>query len=181
VLEALQCPSKTSVGDASAWPQRERTVDLDALSRQPWARCSGSGQPGTVIGELPTKAENTLIPTVAKAFLYWEMMSAVSFHAGRLATPESDGDPELAPVHATLVEIIQTLFRVPTVRLVAETAYADIPGWDSLSQINVIFSVEQRLGIRFDDDELEELRAFTTLGELEMLVRTKLAARATQT
>jgi len=107
-------------------------------------------------------------------------MSAVPFHAGGLPTPESDRELGLAPAHATLVEIIRTLFRVPTGRLTTETEYIDIPGWDSLSQVNVIFSLEQRLGIRFDDDELEQIRTFTTLGELERLLRLKLATRAGQ-
>jgi acyl carrier protein len=105
-------------------------------------------------------------------------MSVLPFPAGRQPTLESDRGAKLTAVHATLVDIVQTLFRVPTIRLAADTAYADVPGWDSLSHINVIFGVEQRFGIRFDDDELDRLRMSTTFGVLEMLVRTKLAARA---
>src|SRR5207247_169365 len=65
--------------------------------------------------------------------------------------------------------------RVPDVRRAAATPYTDIPGWDSLSQINVIFEVEKSFAVRFDDDELEELRASATFGELQALLRMKLS------
>ena len=105
-------------------------------------------------------------------------MSVLPLDAGRLPAAESDGEGDGGSVHATLVGIVQRLFRVPWTLLTPETAYADIPGWDSLSHVNVIFGVEQGFGLRFDDNELEQLRAFTTMGELEALVRMKLAAAA---
>jgi len=85
------------------------------------------------------------------------------------------GGGDLGELHPTLVEIVQKLFRLPDARLVAGTLYADIPGWDSLSHINVIFEVEKSFGVRFDDQELEELRAAATFGELQALLRTKLS------
>ncbi|PYO60604.1 MAG: hypothetical protein DMD28_12490 [Gemmatimonadetes bacterium] len=85
------------------------------------------------------------------------------------------GGGDLGALHPTLVEIVQKLFRVPDVRLAAATPYTDIPGWDSLSQINVIFEVEKSFAVRFDDDELEELRASATFGELQALLRMKLS------
>jgi len=94
-----------------------------------------------------------------------ESMSALPFAGG--------GD--LGAVHPTLVEIVQKLFRVPDARLVAGTPYTDIPGWDSLSHINVIFEVEKSFAVRFDDEELEQLRASATFGELHTLLRMKLS------
>jgi len=85
------------------------------------------------------------------------------------------GGGDLGELHPTLVEIVQKLFRLPDARPVAGTHYADIPGWDSLSHINVIFEVEKSFGVRFDDQELEELRAAATFGELQALLRTKLS------
>ena len=85
------------------------------------------------------------------------------------------GGGDLGRLDPALVEIVHRLFRVPDARLGAGTPYTDIPGWDSLSHVNVIFEVEKRFGIRFDDQELEQLRASATLGELQASLRTKLS------
>ncbi|HYS30563.1 MAG TPA: acyl carrier protein [Candidatus Limnocylindria bacterium] len=103
-------------------------------------------------------------------------MSVFPLDAGRLPAAEPDGESELGTVQPTLVGIVQKLFRVPNLRLALDTRYADIPGWDSLSHVNVIFGIEESFGIRFDDDELDQLRAFSTLGELEGMIRRKLPA-----
>jgi acyl carrier protein len=85
------------------------------------------------------------------------------------------GGGDLRTIHPRLAEVVRQLFRVPDARLVADTPYKDIPGWDSLSQINLIFEVEKRFGVRFDDEELEQLRASATLGELQALLRAKVS------
>lgn len=103
-------------------------------------------------------------------------MSVFPLDAGRLPAAKPHGESELGRIHPTLVEIVQKLFRVPNLQLAADTRYADIPGWDSLSHVNVIFGIEESFGIRFADDELDQLRAFSTLGELERLIHRKLEA-----
>ncbi|HEX9560364.1 MAG TPA: acyl carrier protein [Candidatus Dormibacteraeota bacterium] len=85
------------------------------------------------------------------------------------------GGGDLGALHPTLVEIVQKLFRVPGARLVAGTPYTEIPGWDSLSHINVIFEVEKSFAVRFDDEELERLRVSATFGELQAFLRMKLS------
>ena len=70
-------------------------------------------------------------------------------------------------------EIFRRVFAVPDLVLSGETRYADIPGWDSLSYVNVVFNVEQAFGLRFSDAELEELHDFQTVGELMSLVELK--------
>ncbi len=85
------------------------------------------------------------------------------------------GGGDLGALHPTLVEMVRKLFRVPDARLAAGTPYTDIPGWDSLSQINVIFEIEKTFAIRFDDEELEQLRASATFGELQALLRMKVS------
>lgn len=73
------------------------------------------------------------------------------------------------PLHA----ILRVLFSLPDLELRPETEFTQIPGWDSLSQINLIFAVEQEFQVRFTDDELEHLRQLTTLGELQAAVDEK--------
>ena len=96
-------------------------------------------------------------------------------NAGVMPAEEPDEDHNLG-VHAALVDLVQSLFLVSPGQWTTQTLYADIAGWDSLSHINVIFGLEQRFGIRFDDHELDELRQSTTLGELETIVGGKLTS-----
>jgi acyl carrier protein len=100
------------------------------------------------------------------------VMSAVPMNAD--LTPIVEPDGTALELRAALVDLVQSLFLVSPMLLTPQTLYADIAGWDSLSHINVIFGIEQRFGIRFDDHELDELRQSSTLGELESIVRRKL-------
>ena len=70
-------------------------------------------------------------------------------------------------------EIFRRVFAVPDLVVSGETRCADIPGWDSLSYVNLVFNVEQAFGLRFSDAELEELHDFQTVGELMSLVELK--------
>ena len=124
----------------------------------------------------PRGTENNLIPNALGAFLYWDLMSVFPLDGGHLPAAEPNGESELGTIQPTLVGIVQKLFRVPNLQLAPDTRYADIPGWDSLSHVNVIFGIEESFGIRFDDDELDQLRAFSTLGDLAALIRRKLEA-----
>ena len=51
------------------------------------------------------------------------------------------------------------------------TTAEQVPGWDSLSHINVILAVEQDFNIRFKPYELLKLK---NVGELQSLVNSKL-------
>jgi len=103
-------------------------------------------------------------------------MSVLPIDAGHVRAAEPDRSDDRGRVHSTLVGIVQKLLRLPDLRLTAATTYAEVPGWDSLSHINVIFEVEQTFGIRFNDEELEQLWKVGSMGEFEALVRRKLTA-----
>ena len=54
---------------------------------------------------------------------------------------------------------------------VAETTTArDIPGWDSLAHVRIIFAVEKAFGVRFTNLEVMRL---STISELQQLVDSK--------
>ena len=54
---------------------------------------------------------------------------------------------------------------------VAETTTArDIPGWDSLAHVRIIFAVEKAFGVRFSNLEVMRL---STISELQRLVDSK--------
>lgn len=52
-----------------------------------------------------------------------------------------------------------------------ETVASQVPGWDSLSHINVILAVEKYFNIRFNNREVLRLK---NVGDLQRLVTSKL-------
>ena len=54
-----------------------------------------------------------------------------------------------------------------------ETVASQVPGWDSLSHINVILAVEKHYNIRFNNREVLRLK---NIGDLQRLVVSKLQA-----
>lgn len=52
------------------------------------------------------------------------------------------------------------------------TVAAEVPGWDSLSHINVVLAVEKHFGVRFKNLEVLRLK---NVGDLQRLVDSKLA------
>jgi acyl carrier protein len=51
-----------------------------------------------------------------------------------------------------------------------ETRASDVPGWDSLSHVNVILAVEQHFKVRFKSIEALKMK---NVGDLQRLVDTK--------
>jgi acyl carrier protein len=66
-------------------------------------------------------------------------------------------------VHARLEDVFRTVFNDPSLVLTDKTTAADIPGWDSLEHVNLMFSIEDAFGIQFRGNELAE---FEDIGEL---------------
>ncbi|MFO7445103.1 MAG: acyl carrier protein [Ignavibacteriaceae bacterium] len=54
----------------------------------------------------------------------------------------------------------------------AEMRADEVPGWDSLSHINVILAVEKEYGVRFKGTEVLRLKS---IGDLQKLVDSKTA------
>jgi acyl carrier protein len=77
-------------------------------------------------------------------------------------------------LHDRLQDIIRTLFGDDEIVLDDSTVPADVPGWDSLAQVNVIFAIEEAFGIELGGDELSR---FTTIGELEARIAARLSEK----
>jgi acyl carrier protein len=73
----------------------------------------------------------------------------------------------LMATHDRLEDIVRQLFNDDTIVLRDEMAWRDVPGWDSLAHVNLIFGVEQAFGIRFSDEELDDVR---TVGDLKRIL-----------
>ncbi len=70
-----------------------------------------------------------------------------------------------------LAEIVGEVFDDETVELTEATTAKDVEGWDSLSHIRFIVTVEQRFKIKFTSREVENLR---NLGDLLKAINAKL-------
>jgi acyl carrier protein len=79
------------------------------------------------------------------------------------------------PVHEELERVFRDAFGNEAIVLTDETTAADIPGWDSLGHINLMFSIEERFDVQFEGNQLAE---FANVGELkQFLEATGRAAR----
>jgi len=55
-----------------------------------------------------------------------------------------------------------------TIVLSADSTAADTPGWDSIAQVNIVVSLEQKLGRAFTTQQIE---SFQSVGDLMHAVR----------
>jgi acyl carrier protein len=59
--------------------------------------------------------------------------------------------------------------------LTDSTASAEVPGWDSLSHVNVVLAVEKHFGVHFRNVDVLRLK---NVGDLQRLVDSKLAQQS---
>jgi len=73
----------------------------------------------------------------------------------------------------TLNQIFCMVFDDDTIRIHSATTANDVDGWDSLSHVNLITTIEARFNIRFTQKELLKQR---NVGDLMADIERKLAA-----
>jgi acyl carrier protein len=61
-------------------------------------------------------------------------------------------------VHTELQDVFRRIFDDDELVITNETTAADVDGWDSLAQINLIIAVEKHFGIRFTAGDLAALQ-----------------------
>jgi acyl carrier protein len=61
-------------------------------------------------------------------------------------------------LHQQLEELIRELLNRDDIVLTDETEPSEIPGWDSLVHINLMFGLEQQFGLRIDGNRILEFR-----------------------
>ena len=67
-------------------------------------------------------------------------------------------------VHDELEQLFRDVFGDDTIELTEETTARDVPQWDSLGHVNLMFAIEERFRVRFRGNELAE---FANVGELK--------------
>lgn len=69
-------------------------------------------------------------------------------------------------LHQRLEAVFRSVFNDDELVLTDETTAADIPGWDSVEHINLMFSLEDEFGVQFVGNELAELENIGALKRL---------------
>ena len=82
---------------------------------------------------------------------------------------------EMENVLPRLQEIFQEVFDQPQLSVTAATTARDVQGWDSLTNINLIFAIEREFGIKFALGEIQELN---NVGEMAVLIDQKAKRKA---
>jgi acyl carrier protein len=66
--------------------------------------------------------------------------------------------------------IFRDVFDEPTLAITGATTASDVPGWDSLTNINLIFAIEREFNVKFALGEIQEL---SNVGEMVELIAKK--------
>jgi acyl carrier protein len=70
-------------------------------------------------------------------------------------------------IHQRLERVFKDAFNDEALVLRDEMTSQDIPGWDSVHHINLMFAIESSFGVQFVGNELAELK---NVGELKALL-----------
>lgn len=70
-------------------------------------------------------------------------------------------------VHQQLEQVFRDVFNDDALVLRHDMTSDDIPGWDSIAHINLMFAIEATFGMQFIGNELAEMK---TIGDVEALV-----------
>ena len=73
-----------------------------------------------------------------------------------------------------LKNVLLTALKLDEWDITADTRASEVPGWDSLSHVNVILAVEEHFQVRFKGAEILRLK---TIGDLQRLVEAKVRDR----
>ena len=77
---------------------------------------------------------------------------------------------EIAKIYEKLVPIFHDVFDDPTIVVNDELNAGKVGGWDSLSHIRLMLTIERAYGIKFSTSEIGRLK---NVGELVRLMQTK--------
>lgn len=80
---------------------------------------------------------------------------------------------QLPELNTRLEALFRKVFRKPDLNLTRELTAQDVPGWDSITNTELLAEVESQFGIRFT---LKEVRQMRNVGDLMDLLAARLGA-----
>ena len=79
----------------------------------------------------------------------------------------------MTEIRAQVEQVVRDVLDKDSIALSDSTRAEDVPGWDSLAHVNIMYSIETEFGIQFSEDEFT---GFENVGELTRLIASKVAA-----
>lgn len=79
---------------------------------------------------------------------------------------------ERSEIMTQVQEIFRTVLKNESVVLSDETTAEDVPGWDSLTHVELIATIEKHFGIRFS---IREMLSWKTVGKMVDCVAKKIS------
>ena len=76
-------------------------------------------------------------------------------------------------IYSTLNEVFSEIFMRDDIVLTATTTAADINGWDSFRQIEIVMAAEERYDIKFQTREIDNLK---NVGDLVRTIAAKVGS-----
>ncbi len=73
---------------------------------------------------------------------------------------------------ARITEVFRAVFGDDDLVVTDDTSSADLPEWDSLANINLLFALEEEFGLHFPD---EVFSGFKNVGDLQRYLESRLA------
>jgi acyl carrier protein len=73
-----------------------------------------------------------------------------------------------AQVYSRLAEIFEDVFDDDTIKLTPELSAKDVDGWDSLTHIRLILTIERAFKVKFSTSEIGKLE---NVGDLVSLIK----------
>jgi acyl carrier protein len=71
-------------------------------------------------------------------------------------------------IYARLTEIFQDVFDEDSIKVTPELSAADVDGWDSLTHIRLILTIEKAFKVKFSTSQIGKL---TDVGDLVKLIK----------
>ena len=65
-----------------------------------------------------------------------------------------------------LKKIMASVFRVHEDTISDEARMSDVPGWDSLSHMNLILEIEREYGIQLSGNDIAEMQSIPKIAEI---------------
>lgn len=73
-------------------------------------------------------------------------------------------------IYARLVEIFEDVFDEDSIKLTPDLSAKDVDGWDSLTHIRLILSIERAFKIKFSTSEISQLE---NVGDLVAVIEAR--------
>jgi len=77
---------------------------------------------------------------------------------------------EEAGIYARLAEIFEDVFEDDSIQLTPQLAAKDVDGWDSLTHVRLILTIERAFKIKFSTTEIGKLE---NVGDLAALIQAR--------